>query len=485
MKSIFYIFFSFVLCLSLTGCLGDNTTETVVTGLQNATVKSFTLEDNSNVCANLSKYAFTIDNFGKSDPELAAKMKGAGIIFNPDSLPVGTEADSITIKMEYDNVSSVLFKQYNDAGVLKNVVNFKDTQYISFDDYAVTRLDIVSADGGFAKSYFIKVNVHKTYGDTIRWQYRAKDLWATDEITDQTVDTIGNTLCWFTEHNGSAVKVSTANIKGDIKAWSAQTEISADEMPVLSTIYNWNGILYAAGKEGALLSSADGMTWSKAESAYKFVSILGAQFATKKYNEHLHAVINDEGTYKFALTYDGKEWETADVCPKNFPIKNFSRPVSDKAHPSTGNVTSRVYIVGGETADGTVVSSTWSCDGYSWAEFEQRFLPAMTRPAIIEYTLDKDHPKTLWILWPGVLADGSVRNTPYFSENKGVTWKLLKSEFSSYATTSPLNAAGGVSAFMDPDNYWMYFFGGNDAEGKPLANIFGGQLLKLTYDKIR
>lgn len=484
-KILSIFFCAFLLSVSLSSCLGGSESENIVTGLQNATVKSFSLEDNKDVCANLSKYEFTIDNFGKSDPELAATMPNAGIIFNADSLPAGTVADSIKIEMTYSSVSSVLFKQFDDAGTLKNTVNFADTQYISFDDYAVTRLDLVAEDGVWKKSYFVKINIHKVNGDTIRWQYRVKDLWETAKITDQTVDTIGSKLYWFKEYDNSSLTVCTSDLNGNCANWSAPSNVASTELPVLSTVFNWNGSLYAAGKNGSLLVSTNGSNWAVASNATKFVSILGIQYATKKYDEHLHAVVNEGGAYRFARSFDGTNWEIGDICPENFPVRNFSHPVSDKAKPSAGNLTSRLYIVGGETADGTIISSTWSCDGNSWAEFKQGYLPAMTRPAIIEYTLDSDYPKTFWILWPGVLADGSVKNTAYFSENKGVTWKLLSSEFKSYATTSPIKPVGGVSGVMNPSNYWMYFFGGVDEKGQQQANVFGGQLTSLTFDKIR
>lgn len=480
------LFFSaFVLCLSLSSCLNGSDDETIATNYQNATVTSFTISDNKDVCENLSDYIFTIDNFGKSDPELASQKHNAGIIFNADSLPAGAIPDSIKIELAYNGApSSIYFRQYDDAGVLQNTVNFTDTQYISFDDYAVTRLDLVSQDGSWSKSYFIKINVHKTYGDTIRWQYRAQDLWDTAEITDQTAEAIDNDLYWFTE-TGETTSVRKSSLNSDIKSWSEPVALNTAEQPELSTVYAWNGSIYAVGKNGSLLSTADGCNWETVSSSVKFANILGVQYGTKKYNEHLHAIINEDGVYKFALSYDGTNWEVGDIIPDNFPIKNYSRPISDKAKPTSGNITSRLYIVGGETANGTVISSTWSCDGSNWAEFEQRLLPAMTRPSIIEYTLNTDAPKSFWILWPGILADGSVKNTAYFSENKGVTWKPLRNEFNSYAATSPISPVGAVSAFMNQDNYWMYFIGGVDADGKQQANIFGGQLLSLTYEKIQ
>lgn len=479
-----FLFSAFIACMSLSSCLGDNDSETVATNWQNATVSSFSFEDNSDVCSKLSSYAFTIDNFGTSDPALSSKAPNAGIIFNADSLPVGSVADSITVSLDVKNASSIIFNQYDDAGKLKKTTNFKDTQVVFFDDYAVTRLDIVSYDGNWKKSYFVKVNIHQVKGDTIRWQYNAKDLWDTAEVTDQNAETVGNDAYWFTEYSNSAVIMRKANMS-KIAEWSEPVEIAGDEKPVVSTIFNWNNTLCAVGSNGSYMTSADGETWTIADAGMKLVNLLGIQYATKNYKEHLHAIVNQDGVYMFARTFDGESWELGDICPANFPIRNYSRPVSEQAKPSAGNVTSRVYIVGGELADGTITSSTWSCDGNSWAEFQQGFLPAMVRPSIIQYTLKVDQPKSFWILWPGVLEDGSVKNTPYFSENKGVTWKPMSKEFATYATTTPISAVGGVAAIINPQNYWMYFLGGIDADGKQQANVFGGQLLSLTFDQIK
>ena len=475
---------AFALCLSLVSCLGGSDSETIYTNMQNATITSFSVSDNDDVCPNLSSYTFTIDNYGKSDPQLSARVPNSGIIFNADSLPVGSIPDSLTISLEYKALSSIVFTQYNESGNIRNTVNYADTQYVSFDDYATTRLDLVSSDGQYKKSYFVKINIHKVAGDTVRWQYVAKDLWDTAEIADQAVAAIGDGLFWFKEYDSSLVTVCTADINNP-KMWSEETDIVSTDSPSLASIYSWNNTFYAAGKDGSVMTSTDGINWNSTESAVRFVSILGVQFATKNYNEHLHAIVKDGDAYRFAKTFDGINWEIGDLCPEGFPVRNFSQPLSDKAKPQAGNVTSRLYIVGGETANGDMTSSTWSCDGFSWAEFQQGFMPAMTRPAIIQYTLDTDAPKSLWILWPGINASGIANNDIYFSENKGVTWKLFKREFSKYADTKKIMPVGHVSGILNPNNYWMYFFGGIDSEGKQQANIFGGQLMTLVFDKIK
>ena len=233
------------LSLAFSSCLSGGESETIVTNMQNATITSFTVEDNDDVCPNLSSYSFTIDNFGKSDPKLSSRIPNSGIIFNADSLPVGSIADSLKIELGYKSLSSIMFKQFNEAGNLRNTVNYADTQYVSFDDYATTRLDLVSADGEYKKSYFVKINIHKVSGDTVRWQYLANDLWETSKMTDQTVAAIGDTLFWFKEYDSSLVTVCTAFINNP-KVWSEETDIVSTEMPSLATIYNWNSTFFAA-----------------------------------------------------------------------------------------------------------------------------------------------------------------------------------------------------------------------------------------------
>lgn len=473
-----------MLSFSLVSCLGGNESETINTKYQNSTIVSFSLADNKDVCAGLSKYTFTIDNFGTSDPELIKGVHNAGIIFNPDSLPAGSVPDSVSIKLTYGGApSSVIIRQYDLFGKLEKTINFTDTSFVDMDTYPDTRIDITSQDQSWTKSYFIKLNIHTVHGDTIRWRYNAKDVLDKNGLTDQAVDTIGTTVYWFAEY-GDAVKVCSAH-KDQIKIWSDPVAVAASELPVLSTIYNYENTLYAVGKSGSLLSSTNGNDWSIASSDATFVSILGTQYGTKNYSQHIHAIVNDGGSYKFAKSSDGSSWEIGDEIPANFPIKNFSKPISVKARPSAGNMTSRIYIVGGEKADGSYTNSTWSCDGNSWAEFEQTMIPAFVRPSVIEYTLDIDSPKSFWILWPGVQQDGTVSNTVYFSENKGVTWKSLGREFKSYATTSPITPVGGVTGILNTSNYWMHFFGGVDADGNQMTDIFGGQLQSLTFDKLR
>ncbi|MBP5213276.1 MAG: hypothetical protein J6032_01500 [Bacteroidales bacterium] len=499
----------------LTACFDDNESETVVTDYSNCTVTSMSLSANAKVCSNLSNYSFTIDQLGTSDTALIANWRSVwekdeytlqpGVIFNQDSLPVGSIADSIKISLSYSSPYSVIFYQYDEDMNLLNRTNYSDTQIVWFDDYAVTRLEIVAQDRLTNKSYFVKMNVHTCPTDTIRWKYLAgTDLFDMTEVTDQRVDTLGRTLCWFTTLS-STQEVRTASLTGDITEWSSPQTVNAPATIQLGTLLNWNGTLYAVGADSTLLMSADGLNWTAASADFKFVNLIGAQLPIYKkaasesddtYNEHLCAIVALNGEHHFTrLTKDSAAWrlDTALICdgvqssklPDGFPVGGYTRPISVAAKPSKGNTTSRLYISGGIRADGTLLSSTWSSDGSYWVEFPQNILPPMKNASIIRYTLDADEPGTFWIMQPGLMQDGHVTDTLYFSQNSGVTWKKLYREYPQYADTYKVDPIACHSAFMNPRNYYMYFFGGVDENGNQRSTIQGGQLQDLDFEQAR
>lgn len=482
-----------------TSCLGDsNDSEKIVNNFYSPLITSASLIDNSKVCTGLSSYRFTIDQYGTSDPELIEKCRSLwevdeytqkpGIIFNADSLPCGAIPDSIKVSLTYSAPKAVKFFQYDDQLKQQKVTNFADTQIVWFDDYAVTRIQITAQDGRVNKSYFMKVNVHKCTTDTIMWKYLAKDLFDMTEVIDQRVDTIGHNLYWYLTHADHSQQVRIADLCGDVSVWSDAQAVTSPAELDLGSLYNWRNALYAVGTEGMLMTSTDGINWSTASTDYTFVNILGAQLKSRYYDEHLCAIASIEGSYHFVRSNDGASWskdslvfedDTTSVVPSNFPLKDYTRPISVAANTKKGGTTSRIYISGGIKADNTLTSSTWTTDGIQWAEMEQLQLPPMRRASIVRYTLDVDYPDSFWIMQTGEMENGQVSDTLYFSENSGVTWKRMTLDYYRFSDTYQIEPFGCSSAYFNPINYRIYFIGGKDNEGKQESNIVTGQLMDL------
>lgn len=500
-----------MVCL-LSSCWDDNTSETIVTDYHNALINSVTLGTNANVCSALANYTFTIDHLGTSDTELVERCRSLwdvnekandgtdryyvlepGIIFNVDSLPVGSIADSIKVTLSTYS-SAVYIYQYDEELQLKKRTNYADTQIVWFDDYAVNRIEVLAKDGYTKKSYFMKMNVHQTSSDTIRWHYAAVELFNMSDVIDQRVDTIGTDLYWYGTLSDQSQWVRTASLTGNVKEWSEACTVSAPAPLQLGTLYNWKNTLYAVATDGVLLSSTDGKQWNAASSDFTFVNLLGNQLAAQDITEHLCAIVQHDGNYHFGRSEDGTTWmldtliiddERTSRLPADFPISDYSRPIAVAQNIRLGNNSSRIYISCGVKADGTLTASTWSTDGRQWAEFKQGFLRPNRRASIVRYTLNADHPDTFWIMQTGEMENGAVSDTLYFSENNGVTWKRLSREFPQYGDTSPLNPFGCSSAFYNPKDYTIYFFGGKDLQGRQQSDIAAGQLISLAMKKKR
>jgi hypothetical protein len=453
-------------------------------GENDAVLTAFSLSDNDSVCSSLSSYAFTIDQYGTSDVALSERFGGAGIIFNADSLPLGSVADSVVVSLSYSSPSKVLFYQYDAAGEPLDTINFASQTYLDMSQCAYTRLEITAEDLVTKRSYMFKLNVHTVEGDTIHWGYAAQSVWDAAACTDQRVEQLGQALLWYRESD-SEQQVAQGALNGSLTQWSEPTALSTPARLNLQTLYIWNSTMYAVSQTGgALLTSTDGIAWTRVAAAPEFVNLLGVSLKAQQRADSLLAIVRQGDSYSFASSADGASWTVGATLPADFPIAGYTRPISIAARPSLGTVTSRLYIVGGQTADGRLVSSTWTCDGRQWAEFAQPYLPAMSGASIARYTLDTDSPDTFWILFAGQTADG-CSNTLYFSENYGVTWRKLYMEYSTaYTTNSMLTPVAYTSVFCTSD-YRICLFGGREADGTQHADIATGQLIKLTFQKRR
>lgn len=493
----------------MSSCLDSSSdAETVITNYYNAIVTSFSLETNADVCSNLSSYKFTIDNYGLSDPEIHREFPNDGIIFNPDSLPVGSIADSVKVNLEFGSPDSVYFKLYDRWGELGQHANYSKDSALYFASYPDCRLTLVSP-GGTRKTYHIKVNVHQVKGDTIQWRDLTDELWNNINISNQRTDTLGGLYHWFVEENGLRTLVSTNPTHGNIRQWQPLTavEVEGGEMIDLATLYSWHNAFYAISKMGQhLLSSNDGLHWKKVCPEHDFVAVLGNQMKTQDVygtwnSDSLNAIVCTDGKLRFATSADAEQWTVQQEIPQGFPISGFTRPICTEARSGYGNLTSRLYITGGIDQNGKLVAGTWSCDGWNedsknlnWGWFEQNEMPAMQGATVIEYTFDTSRPKSLWILCPGFNAEGKVptntfygklHSTLYFSEDHGVSWHRLNRFFGKYADNAPLGILGCNSGFCSDDGYMLQYFGGRREDGTFKTSVWGGQLNSLTFAPIK
>lgn len=117
-------------------------------------VNSFNLQANDSVLSSLDSVFFSID-------------LDHAVIFNADSLPVGTRVDRLCVNIGLPSVKTAEITMPNDKGI-DTVVNYltSPNDSINFSKGSV-RLRLESINGEYERSYTIYVNVHKMNPDSM------------------------------------------------------------------------------------------------------------------------------------------------------------------------------------------------------------------------------------------------------------------------------------------------------------------------------
>ncbi len=149
-----------VLCAS---CLSSEEEE--YTYYDDTAITAFTL-------GTLNKYTHTTTSAG-NDSLITTTVTGSNyefyidqlqrLIYNPDSLPVGTDASKVVCTISTKNAGTVLIKHENSDSVM---------YYTSTDsiDFSIPRqLIVYSQSGKTFREYEVRVNVHQQEADDMHW----------------------------------------------------------------------------------------------------------------------------------------------------------------------------------------------------------------------------------------------------------------------------------------------------------------------------
>ena len=135
----------------------DDDTFTYSTSKQTTLIKAFGLQADNAVLANLDSVHFTIDYDN-------------GLIYNADSLPVGTDISKLKVTVQFLNtVNSAVFKITGASRQADTTITYTTSMSTSLDFTGKTVLTVTSADEKQVKDYDVKVLVHKVNPDSLIW----------------------------------------------------------------------------------------------------------------------------------------------------------------------------------------------------------------------------------------------------------------------------------------------------------------------------
>lgn len=434
-----------------------------------------------------------------------------GVIFNADSLPIGTDITKLQATIGYvSSASEVTLIQ--SGGVSTGEIDYKSNPSDTIDFSGKVVLKIVAEDKTTTRSYDVKVNVHTTQPDSLVWDRLAVTPMPSrlgNPKEQKTVMYHDTSYSFITESDGSyTLAVATDLIEGE---WDKKTP-TVDFEPNVRSLCATSDCLYVLDKNGVLYSSADGLTWTNTGAVW--TSIIGA------YDTAVLGMRSESGKLMHT-SWPAEAGYAETAVSTDFPVKGFSDFVLYSNRWTTLPIG---FLVGGRLADGSLSDKTWGFDGNNWVVLSEGMTPPTAGSAVVPYFVYRKTNSafvqtefSVWMLIGGETSGDAMNDEIYVSYDNGVNWykadtqmqlpdyfPALKSfdalmvEWPKTAdlednwismASKPLRGPARIKYEVeDYEVYWdcpyIYIFGGHDYYGAFNDEIWRGVLNRLTYTPI-
>ncbi len=191
-----------------------------------------------------SNYKFYIDQLNRE-------------IYNPDSLPVATDASKVVCTVYTKNSGTVL---------VKNVDSDTLAYFSSSDslDFTVPReFHVYSSDGTSVRKYTVRVNVHQEYPDTFMWS-RVGTCSAFCNLEGMRAVEYGDRMMVFGS-DGMSTWVYSAPVSSPA-SWSQLPREDVLDAGAYRSVFVADGMLWTVSG-GDIMTSTDGSRWDRRPSA--------------------------------------------------------------------------------------------------------------------------------------------------------------------------------------------------------------------------
>jgi hypothetical protein len=447
-------------------------------------VTSFKLKANSNVMAHLDSVFFTID------PE-------RHVIYNADSLPVGTKVTALLPTLEFNTgVSKAVLQDITSGEEETYVTNMTDSiNFKHLISLVVTPADPTAP----TMTYSVKVNVHQVEPDSIVW-YRKKQSTlpgAVDDHVQRFVTLNGQLLC-FRFTSDDQLRLATADSPDG--PWTDEELDLGDSFsglrPGIALIMSTGTQLYCLDTNGCLYTSTDARQWS--DTGVQWYTMIGA------YGNSVLGIVDIDGKLYHDVYPQPDGFELTEIDTE-FPIYHTSDIL---LATNTWALAPQGVIVGGVTAAGDATNAAWGYDGNRWAIISgtNNALPEISGATLFSYYSATINSTTLkstlhptWYVFGGALSDGTMNRDTYISTDQGISWakagdmlqipatmsaswRVQAFVYSTTMTTTAAQAPRRISqATTQWDCPWVYLFGAFGEPGKAQYTGWKGVLNRLTF----
>lgn len=463
----------------------DSTVYSYSTSEQTTLITAFGLQADADVLASLDSVHFTIDYDN-------------GLIYNADSLPVGTDISKLKVTVKFLNtVSSAVFKITGATEQADTSINYTTSMTQALDFTGKTILTVTSVDNSCVKDYEVKVLVHKVTPDTLIWD----ESWRRDlpgyrhsAIGHKAVKQ-GDTYRIMNYNSAQECYLFTASAPNQ-PTWDKQW-VNLPFIPQIPSLTATDAALYMLDTDGVLYTSADGLSWNGC--GVTWYSMLGA------YNDCVLGIVRGDDGYYYDQ-YPRSEDFVATRVDDSFPVSHSSDMIVTN---NTWTVSQQAMIVGGLDSQGRAVSDVWGFDGSKWGKINNvhsTVLPALTDATLFAYYTYKPVSgirryalQETWYVMGGKLADGTLNGNIYLSSTQGITWYKSDSTIvqpgfmpkfygaQAFVNIETLTAASGnylprriQSQITSWECPYIYLFGGYNDQDALLPYVWRGVYNRMT-----
>ena len=483
------IFLTVAAALSIASCNSKKEEPEIYLTPSNVAVTSFVLNADDDVMENLDSVFFSIDLEN-------------GVIFNADSLPVGTKIDKLVADIKYSSYITKATIKMEDGETRTGEIDYIESPTDSIDFTGKVVLSISTDDDELSRDYLIKVNVHKEKSDSLMWFNRENEKLPSrldNPKNQKSLNFNGTVVSLIEEQDGTYTYSTSTDIYG--KVWQKRA-VTFPFAPNVRSLCATTSSLIILDKTGAMYESADGLAWTATGETWS--AMLGAYLDTA-------VGIKTEGGVNVYAQYPMKNLNVSTIDPE-FPITGFSNFEILANKWTTSPVG---FFVGGECADGSLSDATWAFDGYNWIKLADGGVPNLRGTSLIPYYgfryTASDWKQTeypVWMVIGGTLSDGKQNTLVYISYDNGVNWskgseslqlpevipamtdcdclvvqRREKANFSdAWKTRSHNIEVDGDFIYWDCP--YIYMMGGFSVSGNLYNTIWQGVLARLTFTPV-
>jgi len=463
----------------------DDDVYTYSTSEQTTLITGFALQTNSEVLANLDSVHFTVDYDN-------------GLIYNADSLPVGTDITELKVTVQFLNtVNSAVFTITGATEQADTTITYSSSMSKSLDFTGKTILTVTSADKSQVKDYEVKVLVHKVNPDSLAWPMAWKrDLPGYDGTATACKTVCQGSVYRMITSGGTPSCILLTASTPDQTVWDKQ-RIDLPFSPDIPTLVASDNVLYMLSTEGELYSSEDGLQWTSC--GVKWHSILGA------YEDRALGIIAGDDDF-YHDEYPRSIGFVTTRVEDGFPVAHTSDMVVTE---NEWTVSQQAIIVGGLDSDGKALNTVWGYDGNNWGKINNSHstsLPAITDATLFPYYTYRPQAgvrryarQQSWYIMGGKLADGTLNSKIYLSSTQGVTWTVAGAAlgqptympafygaqaFVNHETMTAASTSNAPRHIKSFDGSWdcpfIYLYGGYNDRGALLPNVWRGVYIRMT-----